>query len=122
MEIWHCFLGIDPHLQLIESLNQAGLRSKDHKSFGRNGPGIVFFKEFSAHLLDSLREKSCQGVERVLAISLSRRALEPNVIWNLLAAGAADVFAWARCRNPAQEISARFQRWKQVDTIVDPQS
>src|ERR1044072_6951670 len=118
MDIWHCFPGIDAHLQLIESLNQAGLRSKDHKSFGRNGPGIVFFKESSDHLLDLLREKSRQGLERVLAISLSRRALEPNVIWNLLAAGAADVFAWDRCRKPAQEILARFQRWKQVDTIV----
>jgi transcriptional regulator with GAF, ATPase, and Fis domain len=118
MEIWHCFPGIEPHLSLIESLSQAGLRSKDHKSFGRNGPGIVFFNESSDDLLDLLRETSRKGLERVLAISLSRRALEPNVIWNLLAAGAADVFAWHRCRDPAQEILARFQRWKQVDEIV----
>src|ERR671926_147547 len=118
MEIWHCFPGIDPHGPLLESLKQAGLRSHDGKSSGRNGPGIVFFKEFSDQLLDLLRETSRQGLERVLAISLSRRILEPNVIWNLLAAGAADVFAWHRCRKPAQEILARFQRWKQVDTIV----
>lgn len=118
MEIWHCFPGTEPHVPVIESLNQAGLRSQDSKSFGCNGPGIMFFKEFSDQLLDLLQETSRRGLERVLAISLSRRALEPSVIWNLLAAGAADVFAWHRCRNPAQEILARFQRWKQVDAIV----
>lgn len=119
MEIWHCFLGIDHHSPVVESLNQIGLRSHDGKTFGCKGPGIVFFNESSNQLLDLLRETSRRGLERVLAISLSRRALEPNVIWNLLAAGAADVFAWARCRDPAQEILARFQRWKQVDTIVE---
>jgi transcriptional regulator with GAF, ATPase, and Fis domain len=118
MEIWHCFLGTEPHPSLLESLNQAGLHSEDDESFRCRGPGIVFFKESSNQLLDLLRETSRRGLERVLAISLSRRAIEPEVIWNLLAAGAADVFAWDRCRNPPQEILARFQRWQQVDEIV----
>ena len=118
MEIWHCSLGTEPPLPIVESLTQAGLRSRDDKSFHCNGPGIVFFKDFSNQLLDLLRETSRRGLERVLAISLSRRALEPKVIWNILGAGAADVFAWHRCRNAAQEILARFQRWKQVDTII----
>lgn len=118
MEIWHCSHGTEPHVPMLESLRQAGLRSHEDKSFGCNGPGIVFFKEYSNQLLDLLRETSRRGLERVLAISLSRRALEPNVIWNLLAAGAADVFAWFRCRKPAQEILARFRRWKEVDDIV----
>lgn len=118
MEIWHCFLNIDPHVRMLDSLSQAGLHSHDSNSSRCNGPGIVFFTQYCNQLLDLLREKSRQGLERVLAISLSKRALEPDVIWNLLAAGAADVFAWDRCRNAAQEILARFQRWKQVDEIV----
>ena len=103
---------------MLESLKQAGVQSHDNNSLRCRGPGIVFFKQFSNQLLDLLREKSRRGLERVLAISLSRRALEPDVIWNLLAAGAADVFAWDHCRKPTQEIFARFQRWKQVDEIV----
>lgn len=118
MEIWHCSLGTEPHASILESLNLACLRSQDDKSFSCSGPGIVFFKESSNQLLDLLREKSRRGLERVLAISLSRRAIEPEVIWDLLAAGAADVFAWDRCHKPAEEISARFQRWEQVDEIV----
>jgi len=118
MQIWHCFLGTEPQASMVESLNQEGVHSQGEESFRCGGPGIVFFKESSNELLDLLRETSRRGLERVLAISLSRRAIEPEVIWNLLGAGAADVFAWDRCFKPAQEISARFQRWEQVDEIL----
>lgn len=118
MEIWHWSLGTEPpHATMLESLNRAGLCSQNDESFRCHGPGIVFFKESSNQLLDLLRETSGRGLKRVLAISLSR-TIEPEVIWDLLAAGAADVFAWDRCQNPAQEIAARFQRWEQVDEIV----
>ncbi len=118
MEIWHCFLGSQPHALLLESLSQAGFHCHDYESVRQKGPGMVFFDDPSIQLLDLLRETSRRGLERVLAISLSRTAIEPKVIWNLLSAGAADVFAWHRCHNPAQEIAARFERWKQVDKIV----
>ncbi len=118
MEIWHCFLGSKPHAPILESLNQAGLHSQDDESFHRKGPGIVFFDESSIQLLDLLRERSRRGLERVLAITLSQLPIEPGVIWNLLSAGASDVFAWARCRAPVQEIVARFERWEKVDEIV----
>ena len=118
MEIWHCFLGPGPHAPILESLKQAGLRSYDYDSFGRRGPGIVFFDECSSQLLDLLRETSWRGLERVLAIKLSATAIDPAVIWNALNAGAADVFAWDRCHAPAQEIAARFERWERVDQIV----
>lgn len=118
MDIWHCSLGTEPHARMLESLNQAGLRSQNDEFFRCRGPGIVFFKELSNELLDLLRETSRRGLERVLAISLSPRAIAPEVSWDLLAAGAADVFAWDRCHDPAQEIAARFQRWEQVDEIV----
>lgn len=118
MEIWHCFLGPKPHAPVLESLKHVGLRSHDYESFGRRGPGIVFFDETSPQLLDLLRETSWRGLERVLAIKLSSTAVEPAVIWSLLGAGAADVFAWDRCHAPAQEIASRFERWEKVDQIV----
>ena len=118
MEIWHCFLGPKSQASILESLKQAGLHSYDYQSLGRRGPGIVFFDVASVQLLDLLRETSWRGVERVLAIQLSATSIEPAVIWSLLGAGAADVFAWNRCHNPAQEIAARFERWEKVDQIV----
>lgn len=118
MEIWHCFLGHIPHTPILESLAQAGLRAHEYKFSQSNGPGVVFFEESSLELFDLLRETSRKGRERVLAISVSRAGLEPAVIWSLLNAGAADVFAWERRKQPAQEIAARFERWEKVDEIV----
>jgi transcriptional regulator with GAF, ATPase, and Fis domain len=119
MEIWHCSLGSKPHTSIYDSLSEAGIRSQQYESNRTDGPGIVFFQESSRELVDLLRETSRRGLERVLAISLSGRALEPEVIWNLLSAGAADVFVWSRCRNPAREIAARFDRWATIDEIVE---
>lgn len=118
MEIWHCFLGRKSHTTILESLNQAGLRSHNYESFAPRGPGIVFFDEPSLQLLDLLRETSGRALERVLAITLSPTAIEPSVIWSLLSAGASDVFAWDGCHAPAQEIAAKFERWEKVDQIV----
>ena len=40
MEICHCSLGTEPDPSMLESLNRAGLRSQDDKSFTCSGPGI----------------------------------------------------------------------------------
>ena len=117
MEIWHFSHRTTPNVSVLKSLTQAGISSQHAKSHN-GGPGLVFFDEFSNELAELLRDRSRRGLERVLAISLSRRAIDPEVIWNLLSAGAADVFAWERCRKPAEEIAARFERWKKVDEIV----
>ena len=118
MEIWHCFLGAKAQASILESLNQAGLRSHEYQSGDHTGPGIVFFDEPSSQVREFLRETSCRGLERVLAIAHSRPALEPSAIWDLLDAGAVDVFAWDRCPGAAQTIARRFERWEEVDEIV----
>ena len=92
MEIWHFSHRTTPNVSVLKSLTQAGISSQHAKSHN-GGPGIVFFDEFSNELAELLRDRSRRGLERVLAISLSRRAIDPEVIWNLLSAGAADVFA-----------------------------
>ena len=118
MEIWHCFLGAKAQASILESLNQAGLRSHEYQFGDHTGPGIVFFDEPSSHVREFLRETSRRGLERVLAIAHSRPALEPSAIWDLLDSGAVDVFAWDRCPDAAQTIARRFERWEEVDEIV----
>ena len=118
MKIWHCFLGLSPHPSILDSLRQADLDSEDCDSSRPEGPGIVFFNESSVQLLDVLSERSRRGLERVLAINLSRKSIEPAVIWNLLSAGASDVFSWDRCQYAALELAARFERWAKIDEIV----
>jgi len=118
MEIWHCFLGKKPDVTILDALSQVRLLHHACESFPPRGPGIVFFDEVSAQLLDLLREASKSGMERVLAIALSRTGMKPTDIWRLLGAGASDVFAWDHSDDPAREIAARFERWQIVDEIL----
>ena len=41
-----------------------------------------------------------------------------ETIWNLLQAGASDVFAWDQLEDPAAVIVSRFERWEAVDDLV----
>ena len=81
------------------------------------GPGLVFFSHLVPGLLEFIRDVSLEGRERVLALSLSRSPLGTDAVWQLLAAGASDVFHWgdgAAC----PEIQARFERWRAVDELI----
>jgi len=57
-------------------------------------------------------------MERVLAIAISHATVKPAAVWELLAAGASDAFAWDHSSDTAYEVAARFERWEEVDEIV----
>jgi transcriptional regulator with GAF, ATPase, and Fis domain len=118
MRIWHSFLGHEPQLDIRDALRQAGLQPQSCDQSPPQGAGVVFFKEITTQLLDLLREATCHGTERVLAIALSTERIKPAAIWSLLDTGVSDVFAWSHSSNPAHEVAARFQRWDEVDEIV----
>jgi transcriptional regulator with GAF, ATPase, and Fis domain len=69
-------------------------------------------------VFECLHEYSHNGFERVLAVALQATALAGGVTWQLLQAGASDVFAWERVPAPAAMIAARFERWDEVDRLV----
>jgi transcriptional regulator with GAF, ATPase, and Fis domain len=118
MEIWHWFPGRQPEAAILAALTQAGLRHYACESPPLHGPGIVFFDEINDRLFNLLREASCRGVERVIAIGLLPARIKSAAIWSLLGAGASDVFAWDHSSNAAHEVAARFERWEKVDEIV----
>ena len=80
------------------------------------GPGILLFAEVTPSVCDMLRQVSRDGVERVLAVSLS--AVPPSSVWSLLQAGASDVVTWANSIECAAAIKARFERWHAVDDLL----
>lgn len=118
MEIWHCFIGQPPRGDIIDALNRARLHPHACEAPLPIGPGIIFFDEINSQLTELLRTASRQGTERVLAIGLSPPAMKATGIWNLLRAGASDVFAWDHSREPAAEIAAKFEHWDKVDEII----
>lgn len=118
MEIWHSSHGQKPKTEILDALDQALYPHRACESPPSRGPGIIFFEDITPQLPDLIREVSQRGMERVIAIGLSRSAMKPAGIWSLLNAGASDVFAWDRSRDPAGEVAARFERWLKVDEIV----
>jgi transcriptional regulator with GAF, ATPase, and Fis domain len=118
MEIWCCFHDRKPDAAILSALTQAELHLHACESPPLRGPGLVFFDEINTQLCELLRDASCGGVERVIAIGLSHTRMKPAAVWDLLAAGASDVFAWNHSSNAAQEVAARFERWEKVDELV----
>ncbi len=118
MEIWHCSHGQKPATEILDALAQALHPHRASGSPSSGGPGIVFFHEITPHLFDLIREVSRRGMERVIAIGLSRSGVKPAGIWSLLDAGASDVIAWHDSPDPAREVAAKFDRWLSVDAIV----
>src|SRR5688572_28550559 len=100
MEIWICFLGKKPEVRILDALSRARLAHSVCEASPTPGPGIVFFEGISPQLFDLLREASRHGMERVIAIAFSRADMKPPVMWNLLDAGASDVFAWDHSEDP----------------------
>jgi len=120
--VWHCFFGqgeIMPESPILDALSRAGVGLCTVDLAAARGPGVIFFDQLTPDLCRFLREASHQGLERVLAIALSHSALVDHGTWRLLQAGASDVFAWDHSPDPAQEVAARFDRWAQVDGIVE---
>jgi transcriptional regulator with GAF, ATPase, and Fis domain len=120
LRLWVCFQAASESLSkpaIERTLTGAGLQPAGW-SGQRAGPGLLFFDTASRELCGLLREISCDGLERVLAIATSRERFDGRSAWPLLAAGASDVFAWDHFADPASQIAARLRRWEAVDALA----
>ncbi|HEX2095529.1 MAG TPA: sigma-54 factor interaction domain-containing protein, partial [Longimicrobiaceae bacterium] len=102
-----------------EALARAGVSTVPLDREEPRGPGILFFDTIDDALCSFLREASCNGLERVLAVAVTRAALAGGGEWVLLRSGASDVLTWDHAPDPAAEVAARFERWSEVDRLVD---
>ena len=84
-----------------------------------SGPGIICFSEIAEPLFGFVRDVSRNGLERVLAVTVSSETLTWDNSWRLLQAGASDVFAWDSCDGPAGVVASRLTRWKAVDELLN---
>lgn len=119
MKIWHRFLGHWPEATILDALSRENLSTYALETPTPHSGGVVFFEEVTPQLFEQLRAASRRGLERVLAVAVSRSRLKIESVWKLLRAGASDVFAWDHSENPAREVAARFNRWERVDEIVE---
>jgi transcriptional regulator with GAF, ATPase, and Fis domain len=104
---------------IVGALREAGIESYEANADALSGPGIVFFDEPNVRVMDVVRSASRGGRERIIAIGVGSNALPSRAAWALLIAGASDTLVWQRHAAPGAEVAARFQRWAEVDRIVD---
>lgn len=118
---WLHFLGVnDVQIQnaITQRLVDAGLNVHPLNTNAPSCPGALFFSQVTQQLYDSLREISRNGLERVLAVTVSDSQLSSTDSWSLLQAGASDVFRWNHSANTAGDVASRLERWDTVDQLV----
>jgi hypothetical protein len=94
--VWHHFMKQGeamPEKSILDALSRVGVRSRSTDPSEPSGQGVLFFDQITQRLCHYLREASRRGLKRVLAIALSQSALALARAWQLLQAGASDVFA-----------------------------
>lgn len=119
---WFYFFGqkdIQDEGAIIEFLANAGINTYALDPEKPVGPGVLVFDEISQQLYNFLREVSHNGLERVVAIAISRSLLTNSSVWHLLQAGVSDVFDWHHPADCAGQIAARLQRWSVVDQLIE---
>lgn len=103
--------------EIVASPEQADALWKTCEPKTLSKPGIVFFSAVTPLFCDFVRTCSQCGLQRLLAVTM-QGALTNGTAWQVLEAGASDVFAWHVAGDTAWTIAARLQRWHEVDSIV----
>jgi DNA-binding NtrC family response regulator len=119
--IWLRYSGgehVLPGRQVIEALLSRGVRSFLSDQDPPSGSGLLLFDRDTAELRESLRTCSQDGLEWVLAIGVTRKAMTVGMVWSLLQAGASDVFAWDQLDDPAAVVCSRLEWWEAVDDLI----
>jgi DNA-binding NtrC family response regulator len=93
------------------------LRPRD-QSPGRPRNGVLVFAGGAAAAADSIHDFASGGSERILAVSTSEGTLGDDS-WDLLRAGAADVFSWCEPAHSARQVAERLRRWQTIDELLE---
>ncbi len=82
-------------------------------------PCVMLFDRDPSCVVERVRELSCHGERRLIAIATSDRLLEGTAAWSLLRAGASDVFGWGEGPCPWERVARRIERWRVVDGLAE---
>ena len=103
----------------LAALRSAGM-ALERRARDDHGAGIVFFNQITSPLGEFVREVSRGGAERVLAVAMpSDTVARDGSPWTLLQRGASDVIVWDRSRDTAAGIASRFERWQEIDSLLE---
>lgn len=102
----------------MQSLTSAGVRLVRAEPASAQDPVLVLFSTLDPALLAQVRRLAATGSPRLIAATRARAADCQSGIWKLLHAGACDVLHYADSQMLAQQVSARLQRWEEIDELL----
>jgi transcriptional regulator with GAF, ATPase, and Fis domain len=100
------------------ALGHAGVMTVSGPGPHASCPALIYFTDAWPALSVMVRVLSAGGAERVLVIAGPGAAPMSGLAWELLDAGASDVISWDNCDDPIQAITARLERWREVDELI----
>jgi Transcriptional regulator containing GAF, AAA-type ATPase, and DNA binding domains len=89
-----------------------------HPNNGR-GPGIIVASEITPQICDFIRAVSEDNNERILVLITEGASLGNSNPWQILHAGASDVLLWDQNSDLASVMNAKFQRWREIDELMN---
>jgi transcriptional regulator with GAF, ATPase, and Fis domain len=100
----------------ILACNGVGTHPLDMKT--PSDDGIICFSSVDDDLCALIQELSRNREKRVLTVPVAGIQLDSNQAWRLFRAGASDVVQWSSTSELAERIKARFERWGEVDELM----
>jgi transcriptional regulator with GAF, ATPase, and Fis domain len=120
-EPWIYFCGPNDLLArqaILETLSSNGVVTKSLDINAPSDEGIICFSSINDDLYEFVHEISQNKEKRVLVVPVAGTRLDSTQAWRLLLAGASDVFLWSSAPEMAAKVKARFDRWHEVDELL----
>jgi transcriptional regulator with GAF, ATPase, and Fis domain len=118
---WGSFLGRDA-CALKDSLRRRfhveGVDVAAFEDGEAGGLGLCVASELSPQLHDVVQSASHAGSKQIIVILSPNALADGTAAWELLRSGASDVLAWTDSDRVVEQVQARFERWLQVDTLL----
>lgn len=120
MNIWlHSFCANSLSLEDLRfHLQNTSIQLVPYHPGNGKGPGIIATSEITSQVCDFIRAVSKQNYDRILVLLTEGDPLVQKNPWQILRAGASDVLIWDHKSDLTSYITAKFQRWKEIDDLL----
>jgi len=104
---------------ILAALRGAGMQLKiSHDPTQAWGAGLILLEEVSEQSYPLVAHASDNGNRRLLLLLAEDCHPNGEHIWQLLQAGASDILIWQEGLHLSEQVTARFQRWQEIDQAL----
>lgn len=121
MNVWlHSFCpeALSPE-DLGSYLQNTFIQTEPYHPDNGSGPGIIVASEITSQICDFVHAVSKGKSERIVVLITEGTSLVNGNPWQILQAGASDVLVWDHTSDLAPVMTAKFQRWQEIDDLVN---